>query len=188
MIADLLDTTRLEAGQLEMRFAEADLGALAAGVVEGFQDGSPRHRLVATLPDAPLPVRCDPERIEQVIGNLITNAIKYSPEGGTIEVSAAARGDRVELAVRDSGVGIPADELAHVFDPFRRVAATRHVAPGAGLGLFVVRRIVEAHGGTIEVDSAPGAGSTFRIGLQALSATTGSALPRAQPCTPSPPP
>jgi signal transduction histidine kinase len=187
MVTDLLDTTRIEAGQLEMRFADADVRALVAGVVESFQGGSPRHRLVAALPDRPLTARCDPGRIEQVVGNLITNAIKYSPDGGTIDVSATRRGERIEVAVRDPGVGIPADELEHVFAPFRRVAATADIAAGAGLGLFVVRRIVEAHGGEIHVESAPGAGSTFRVSLP-TSATRESALPRAQPYTPSPPP
>jgi len=177
MIADLLDMTRIETGQLDMRFDDVDLARLVAGVVDGFQGATPKHRLVAVLSEEPLPVRCDPGRIEQVIGNLISNAIKYSPDGGTIEVSAARRGDDLEIAVQDSGMGIGADDLQHVFEPFRRGAETALLAPGAGLGLFVVRRIVDAHAGSIEVDSEPGVGSTFRVRIPIVPVQGATALP-----------
>jgi signal transduction histidine kinase len=110
-------------------------------------------------------VSCDALRIEQVLTNLVSNAIKYSPRGGRVEVTLEQPGTEAILNVVDQGVGIPSDDQAHIFEPFRRSGASRELVPGAGLGLFVARRIVEAHGGRIEVESRPGAGSTFRVHL-----------------------
>src|SRR5262249_39563657 len=121
------------------------------------------HALIVSAPDEPVRLRCDPMRIEQVLANLVNNAIKYSPPGGTVRVTVAPRPDAAVVSVADEGVGMSADELAHVFDPFRRGAGTSHAVPGTGLGLFVARRIVEAHDGGITVASAPGAGSTFTV-------------------------
>ena len=106
----------------------------------------------------------DPKRIEEVLNNLITNAINYSPDGGLVEVSAKGFGEYVEIKVSDAGVGILPEELPKIFDKFYRVKhpKTRQTI-GTGLGLSIVKGIVEAHNGTIDVESVPEKGSTFRI-------------------------
>lgn len=172
MVDDLLDRTRIEAGDLELRFEERDLGAIMSEVVQHQVPAAPDHRLQLELPTTPLLVRCDPLRMEQVLTNLISNAVKYSPGGGTVKIVARRCGHEVLTSVSDEGLGIPAHEHETIFQPFKRSGSTRNQIPGVGLGLSVTRRIVTAHGGTIEVDSAPGKGSTFSIRLP-LSAQQG---------------
>jgi signal transduction histidine kinase len=110
-------------------------------------------------------VHCDPFRIEQVLNNLISNAIKYSPAGGNIELNVEQSHDDVLFQVSDHGMGIPEEELPYIFEPFRRVKIVKGDIPGVGLGLSVVRRIVQAHSGRIEVESRLGKGTTFRVRL-----------------------
>jgi signal transduction histidine kinase len=110
-------------------------------------------------------VRCDGTRISQVLNNLLNNAIKYSPRGGRVQVELSTAPDAARVSVTDSGVGIPATELESIFEPFRRSSTTRDTIPGIGLGLAVGRRIIEAHGGRIEVHSEEGIGTTFRLSL-----------------------
>jgi signal transduction histidine kinase len=124
-------------------------------------------------------VRCDGTRLEQVLHNLVSNALKYSPTGSSVELRVAQEGEEAVLSVVDQGIGISSEELRHLFAPFRRTSRAREVAPGVGLGLSVARRIIEAHGGRIEVDSRPGAGSTFRVRLPLAAA------PSAQPSFPA---
>jgi two-component system sensor histidine kinase MtrB len=165
MVGDLLDSTRIEAGQLELHLERYDARSLARDVVELFQGTSAAHTLHLTVPEQPLELECDPLRLEQVLTNLVSNAIKYSPRGGAVHVSVTAEPGQVYFAVRDSGMGISEQERAHLFEPFRRLGASIETIPGVGLGLYVVRRIVDAHGGHIEVQSQPGMGSTFTIHL-----------------------
>jgi len=103
--------------------------------------------------------------VEQVLTNLLSNAVKYSPPESRIAISLDRNGDGVVLAVADRGIGIAPEDQRRLFDPFRRTGMSIGAYPGVGLGLFVVRRIVQAHGGHIEIDSAPGRGSTFRVCL-----------------------
>ena len=112
----------------------------------------------------PVPVRCDPLRIEQVLGNLVGNAIKYSPKGGAIDIALAAGDGHAMVTVTDQGSGVAPEERPHLFEPFRRGTRVRGIA-GLGLGLAVARRIVEAHGGRIELDPAPRTGSAFHVTL-----------------------
>jgi signal transduction histidine kinase len=100
-----------------------------------------------------------------VLNNLLSNAIKYSPRGGVVRVELTTAPDAAWVAVTDSGIGIPAEELESIFEPFRRSSTTRDAIPGVGLGLAVGRRIIEAHGGHIEVQSQLGVGTTFRVRL-----------------------
>jgi signal transduction histidine kinase len=163
MIADLLDTTRIEAGRLELRLQVADARELVRGVAELFAATSPDHHVRVLVPDAGIPVRCDPVRVEQVITNLVSNAIKYSPAGGEIDLEAAVVGGRAMVRVTDHGIGLDPQERDRIFEPFHRARRAGDLAPGVGLGLSVVKRIVDAHRGAIEVESEPGRGSTFRV-------------------------
>jgi signal transduction histidine kinase len=165
MVEDLLDTARIEAGKLELRLEEQDMRGLLSDAVALHERISPAHELVLHVPEAPVPVRCDATRISQVLNNLLSNAIKYSPQGGQVRVELTTTPDAAWVAVKDQGVGIPAAERESIFEPFRRSAATRDTIPGVGLGLAVGRRIVEAHGGHIEVESEQGAGSIFRFSI-----------------------
>jgi signal transduction histidine kinase len=165
MVGDLLDATRIEAGKLELQLEERDVRELAHAVVELYRSTGPSHELSLSVPESPVLLRCDGTRIEQVLNNLVSNALKYSPEGTRVEVIVLQQGEEAILTVSDQGIGISAEEQRHLFAPFRRSPGAREHAPGAGLGLSVTRRIVEAHGGFIEVDSQPGQGSVFRIRL-----------------------
>jgi signal transduction histidine kinase len=165
MVHDFLDASRIESGHLELQVEDCDVRELVRVTLDLFEPAAASHRLVASAPDEPIRARCDPMRIEQVLANLVNNAIKYSPPGGSVRVAIARRPEAVVITVADEGVGMSADEIDHVFDPFRRGAGAGRDVPGAGLGLFVARRIVEAHGGEIAVDSTPGTGSTFTVRL-----------------------
>lgn len=164
-VGDLLDTTRIESGQLELRISEQDLAQLVETSAKVFRSLSARHHIQVIAPDKPIIYPCDPTRIGQVVNNLLSNAIKYSPSGGEITAALSASASGVEFAVTDQGIGISAEDILHVFEPFRRTAATREAIPGVGLGLSVARRIAEAHGGSIEVKSVPAAGSSFTLSL-----------------------
>ena len=166
MVEDLLDTARIEAGQLGLHLEVHDLAGLVREAVALHEGVSPLHPLVLQqTAEAPLLVRCDSTRIAQVLNNLLNNAIKYSPQGGQVRVGLTSTPEAVWVAVTDSGVGIPAEERESIFEPFRRSSNTQGTIPGVGLGLAVARRIVEAHGGYIEVQSQLGAGTTFRFTL-----------------------
>jgi signal transduction histidine kinase len=165
MVGDLLDATRIEAGKLELQLEERDARVLAREVVELYQASDPSHPLHLAVPEEPVPLRADAARVEQVLSNLVSNALKYSPAGTRVDVAVWHEGEDVLFSVTDLGIGISAEERRHLFAPFRRSDSARERAPGVGLGLSVSRRIVEAHGGRIEVDSQPGRGSTFRIRL-----------------------
>jgi len=123
---------------------------------------SSQHQLAGVLPIEPLVTTADSKRIEQVLRNLLDNAIKYSPQGGTITLQAYQDEAQIVFSIKDEGIGIPAEERERIFERFHRVEneVTRRMR-GAGLGLAVCRGIVEAHGGRIWVDSQAGAGSTF---------------------------
>lgn len=166
MVGDLLDSSRIEAGQLELRFQRQDARTLLQNVYELFQSSSPAHHLVLSAPDGPTPIYCDPARIEQVLNNIVSNAIKYSPSGGTIRLSLTRCGGAAVFTVSDTGVGISPEELPHIFEPFRRGRVSKDAAPGVGLGLAAARRIVHAHGGQIDVTSELGRGTTVTVSLQ----------------------
>lgn len=160
-VGDLLDQTRIESGQMELRITEHDLIAIVEKCANVFRGLSARHSIHIAAPPRPLFYACDPTRVGQLLNNLLSNAIKYSPSGGDIALTVHADDSIIKISVQDEGIGIPPEDLPHVFQPFRRTAATRETVPGVGLGLSVARRIAEAHGGTIEVTSIPATGSTF---------------------------
>jgi two-component system, OmpR family, sensor histidine kinase MtrB len=165
MVGDLLDASRIEAGQLELRFEKRDARTIVNEVYELFQSSTAGHDLKLRLPEKPVEVRCDPMRIQQVLNNLVSNAIKYSPNGGPVQIALEQKEDKALIQVTDQGLGIPRDELPHIFDPFRRGRVSRELAPGVGLGLSVARRIVQAHGGDINAESEFGKGTTVKVYL-----------------------
>jgi signal transduction histidine kinase len=167
LVGDLLDTTRIEAGQLILHYSVHDVRSMVWDAVELQRTGATIHQFEVELPDKPLTCRCDSARFSQMMNNLLSNAVKYSPNGGTIRVTARHDGDRVEVDVCDEGIGIEPGELDNIFVPFKRAEATKRTIPGVGLGLSTSRRIAEAHGGELSVRSVPGRGSTFTISIPA---------------------
>jgi signal transduction histidine kinase len=145
--------------------------AVIAGVADVFRRGSGTHPIVVGY-EAGLPrVDADPDALERVLTNLISNALKYSPRGSLVRVRAraAARGEAVEVEVEDQGAGIPGDSLARIFEPYYRAPEAADAARGTGIGLAVVKALVEAHGGSIRVESAPGVGTRVVFSLPAVS-------------------
>ncbi|HEX7028001.1 MAG TPA: HAMP domain-containing sensor histidine kinase, partial [Gammaproteobacteria bacterium] len=167
LVGDLLDTSRVEAGQLELELGDQDIGSLVRDSVELYRAGSDLHSFRVEMPDSPIMCRCDGRRIAQVINNLISNAVKYSPNGGTVKVKALKNEDGFVISVADQGIGIAPGDLDRIFKPFYRTKATKGTIPGIGLGLSASRRIVEAHGGRLQVESEPGKGSVFYVFLPA---------------------
>jgi signal transduction histidine kinase len=168
LVHDLLDLSRLSAGRLPLDLEELDLAALAREVAERFSDQATAAGS-ALVVHAPGPVRgrWDRQRMDRVATNLLSNALKFG-QGHPVEVHVLADGDRVRLAVRDHGVGLPPDAQGRLFGRFERLGATGR--PGTGLGLYIVHQLVEAHGGTIHVSSRPGHGATFTIELPSAHA------------------
>jgi signal transduction histidine kinase len=162
---DLIDTANLSAGRLDLQLGPHDVREVARSTVELFSASSEKHEIELAMPERPAIVTCDPQRIEQVLANLVGNAIKYSPSGGTVRVSVETKPNSVEIAVADQGVGMTPEEIQNVFQPYTRAATLREEVPGHGLGLFIAQRIVDEHGGTMTIDSKPNSGSVFRIAL-----------------------
>jgi PAS domain S-box-containing protein len=163
LIRELLDVSRIDAGRLELRRKEFDLAAMAEGIVGRFDLQHDGHSFQITFPDDFPRVYADPDKIEQVLTNLVENAVKYS-DGGPVTVTGQVTDTEVEVAVRDQGVGVPTEQLPLIFTKFYRRAGSG--APsGTGLGLFIARGLVEAHNGRIWADSTPGQGTTVRFRL-----------------------
>jgi signal transduction histidine kinase len=165
LAGDFLDVQLLEGGAITLNRAPVDLGDLAREQARLFFSHTDTHRLDLDLPDDPVVVDGDRDRLAQVVGNLYSNAIKYSPAGGVIRVELRPNGDQVVFAVEDDGMGIAPEDQERVFDKFFRSAEASAGIGGTGLGLAVAREIVETHGGTIDVRSQPGEGSRFWIDL-----------------------
>jgi signal transduction histidine kinase len=166
LIGDVLDTSRIDAGTFSYTFADVDVDELIQESVASAMIGQDEVEVRAGVRH-PLPrVRGDRERLRQVLINLIDNATKYSTAGQKVDVNAEAVNGRVLVTVRDTGPGIPREEQRLIFEKFGR-ARGGSARPGTGLGLFIARSIVEAHGGTLDVHSMPGQGSTFSLSLPA---------------------
>jgi PAS domain S-box-containing protein len=167
LVGDLLFLSRMRSGQLALEFRATDLAEAAAeAVAEARPDAQLKHiDLTLSAADVP-PFTADPGRIGQLLGSLISNAVKFTGDGGTVEVSVGETDGQAVLTVTDTGAGIPAADLERIFERFyRTAAAARQLIPGTGLGLAIARGIVEAHHGTITVDSTEGVGSTFTVRL-----------------------
>jgi signal transduction histidine kinase len=181
MMDRLLDMSRIAAGRLEIRTETVDAAGLLMEVVDTLSPVLARHNVHLDLPDEHPIADWDRSRIHQVLANLLSNAAKYAPAGTTVEAglrqttAESTQGAAVEYWVRDEGPGIPAEDQPRIFERFSRTAAALQSGiGGTGLGLHIAKAIVEAHGGRIWVESAPGAGATFRVVLPVMPPREGS--------------
>ncbi|MFT3954366.1 MAG: PAS domain-containing sensor histidine kinase [Piscinibacter sp.] len=165
MISELLDLTRIESGQLAVTPTLLSLDMLVADCVEMVRPQADAARVSLQLAGGAATVRADATRLRQVLLNLLSNAIKYNRAEGRVDIVVGEAGERAVVSVRDTGVGIPAEDMATVFQPFHRGAQASSSIEGAGIGLAVTKSLVELMGGQIEVDSTPGVGSTFSVRL-----------------------
>lgn len=162
LISDLLDVTRIEAGKLELEKEPFDLDAWLKGIIDDFQQGGSLTIICTGQLDQE--IVADRDRLSQVMANLITNAIKYSPEATATEVRVAQQQQNVVISVCDHGIGIPSHLQTKIFERFFRVGADKKV-PGLGMGLYITSEIVKLHGGRLWVESVEGEGSTFSFSL-----------------------
>jgi PAS domain S-box-containing protein len=168
LIDSLLEASRIQAGGLKLQPTDVNLARLAEKVVDAFRTQTDIHTFDLDFPPDLPPVWGDPERLREVLSNLVSNAVKYSPQGGRIWVGGRTDQTGVTVYVADQGIGIPPEEQARIFDRFHRVQTGPHRdTEGAGLGLYLVKAIVEAHGGRVWVESAPERGSIFMFTLPA---------------------
>jgi signal transduction histidine kinase len=165
LIENLLDATRLQSGTLSLQRTEIELEEMVNRVAARFQTQSRRHTIVVEFPPNFPMIFGDEDRLEQVFYNLLSNALKYSPEGGEIRISGQIRPEQVILCVSDQGPGIAPQDIPHVFARFYRSTEASRTTKGAGLGLFLARAVVEAHGGRIWVDPKPGQGARICLSL-----------------------
>ncbi|MGI9145420.1 MAG: sensor histidine kinase [Chloroflexota bacterium] len=175
LINDLTDVSRMQTGQLLLRLVPVDLVGLVRAVTLRHADRpGGRHRVTTDVPTAPVVVAGDAARLEQVLDNLLSNGVKYSPDGGEINVGVRRAADGVVLTVRDNGIGLPPGTQERIFEPFGRASnATRQGLPGMGLGLHICRQIAAAHGGRMWAESeGEGRGLTMTVWLPVLPSVT----------------
>jgi signal transduction histidine kinase len=165
LIGDLLDTVRLHAGKLTLDLEDVAVATIFKDADDMFRPLAQKRRIALEIgaPADALAVRADPLRVSQVLGNIVGNALKFTPEGGRISLRASSNGREVEIDITDTGAGISASDREHLFDNFWQ--AQRNDNRGVGLGLAIAKSIVEAHGGRIWCDSTPGKGTTFSFTL-----------------------
>jgi signal transduction histidine kinase len=169
LITDMLDLDRLEAGKMKLQVAPMDLNAVVEGVAARSSVVSSKH-VIRTDLEADLPmVLGDADRLVQVVTNLVSNAIKYSPAGGEVLMSTHLASGAVDVTIRDHGVGIPADFVDRLFGRFERYEKSPSKVIGTGLGLAIARQIIEMHNGKIWVESAEGGGSAFHFTIPAVA-------------------
>lgn len=182
LVDELLDIARLQlGGPLDLQRADVDLTRLVEDTVDVVRATSDRHTFRIDGPPEPLIGRWDARRLRRILDNLLSNAVKFSPQGGDVVVmlrrDAGPAGDVAVLSVRDNGIGIPADDLPRLFERFRRAGNTAGRIAGAGVGLVNVRHLVESHGGTIQIESVEGEGTTVLITLPVAGADGAGATP-----------
>jgi signal transduction histidine kinase len=168
MLNELLDLSKIEAGKMELRPTALSLQELLDDLLEGFQPLAQRKSImmdVCSMESMPK-VRADRDKLYEVLANLLENAIKFTPSGGQVQIGALVLDDRyIKLGVSDTGCGIPEEHLPKIFDKFYQVQSVSGNGAGAGLGLAIAKGLIELHGGTIVVESAPGQGSHFSFTL-----------------------
>lgn len=169
LIDQLLDLTKIEAGRMTLRASEHDASAFVCDLVQSFAPAAERKQInlqFSTTDEATTPLYFEPDKLEKIIANLLSNALKFTPAGGTIRVRVFPIGDaEVGIAVRDNGPGIPHEAQAHLFDRFYQIDGASTEQQGTGIGLALTKELVELHGGSITVESEPGFGATFTVCL-----------------------
>jgi signal transduction histidine kinase len=165
IVGDLLFLASVDADKLTLQTEDVDLARVVADTVEACEPSADRRGITLTVDTDTVPtVRGDRARLTQLTDNLLSNAIKFTPDGGHVKVCGHEDGRNAVIEIRDSGIGIPADEIPRLFTRFyRATSATEHAISGTGLGLAIVKSIADAHHGAIEVDSSPGVGTTMRV-------------------------
>ncbi len=166
LVDDLLDASRLSSGQFKLMREHCDVGALAKETVEQLRPLAPYHTLVLETPDTPIIGNWDQGRLQQALGNLLDNAIKYSDEHTTVTIKVSREQDVAHIGVHNMGIAIPSTEINDLFRPFVRLPASRN-RQGSGLGLYITKCIIEEHGGTLRLDphTTDGQGTTFSFDL-----------------------
>jgi signal transduction histidine kinase/CheY-like chemotaxis protein len=177
LVNDVLDLSRVEAGRLDLRPEPVDVAHAVTEAVNGLRPLADRKSLQFGAEVTPVAVTVDRGRFRQILYNLISNAVKYTPDGGSVRVIVSETANEVRIAVKDSGVGIAPEDHERVFEEFRQVGDPADRQPGSGLGLAVTKRLAEAHQGHIELDSARGVGSTFTLVLPAGEGAASGAEP-----------
>ena len=168
IVGDLLTVDKADAGGMEVRPEDTTVDTLLAAAADAVAPACAAKGLTLTVEPAgePIAVHVDAQRMQQVLGNIVGNAVKVTPAPGEVRLAARVAGERAELVVSDTGPGIAPDELPHVFERFYRTdESMRTATPGTGLGLTIARSLVEAHGGSVAVESELGAGTTFVVSL-----------------------
>jgi signal transduction histidine kinase len=158
---------------MELRLERRDVRDFVRQSVSLFEMESGKHHIMLSLPDEPLVVECDPSRMSQLTSSLVSKAMEHSPAGGVVDVRVSREDGAAKIDVTDHGGGIPPREVERTFLPFQRQCGPRGVRAGAGVELSVARRVVEAHGGRIELESKLGEGSTFHVRLPLANAADG---------------
>ncbi len=168
LINQILELARLEAGRTPLAARRLDLGASVDWAAAAFRPLAERRALAfeVSIPAEPLAIYADPEQLQKVLSNLLSNALKFTPEGGTVRVAVDSDAESARISVRDSGPGIPPDEIVRIFDRFHRVEGPVRGQAGTGIGLSLAKELVELHGGTLTVESEEGFGSTFTVTLR----------------------
>jgi signal transduction histidine kinase len=173
LVDDLQTLSQAEAGQLSLHLEQVEVGELLTDVCTSFSGLAEVESITLQLdlPDAPLTITADAGRMDQVLGNLVVNALHHTPPGGRITLAAESIPTGVRISINDTGEGIPAEDLPYVFDRFWRGerSRTRKAGAGSGLGLAIARQLVRAHGGKITVESAVGRGTSFRVELPVVA-------------------
>jgi PAS domain S-box-containing protein len=180
LAGDIIEIASLQANDVDERMELSDLVPLVQSSVEPFILQTKRHRVDVECLEPSLPIYCQASRIQRVIENLLSNAIKYSPRGGDIRVRVRRQGPMAEISIEDHGLGIPADEIPRIWERFHRTRDARSSPiQGSGLGLSIIKMIVDQHRGRVQVESEHGKGSKFTVQLPTLAAAAGA--PRTEP-------
>jgi signal transduction histidine kinase len=172
LINDVLDLAKIEAGRMELMLSEVAIPALLHSAISMHSERADRAGVALGLTTNPdeMEITADERRVRQIVFNLLSNAIKFTPSDGRVDVSAHLEDGQVEIAVADTGPGIPAADLEKIFEEFEQAGDGKQAEEGTGLGLPLSRKLVELHGGRLWVESEPGRGSTFRFTLPVTKA------------------